>query len=501
VTGALLVKANVRFSGPGQIKFGANSKIQVYGDDVTIEDLGLDGDNVATSTIGILVAAASTATVVARTTIRRCRLVNIVTDGIRVTNAVSDFKCVDNVFSTGCNTGISVNTTAGVISTGIEISRNVFRGTTGLGIQLFGGTGIFSKYLDVNIQDNHMSSMGAAAIPIEATGCERLVVSGNIIGPATRGVSMGNGIDTVCSHNVIVSQTIYAFEGNNLTRCVIANNLVVNCASLFRETGATTGNADIRISDNLCVGTGLTALVSGSNYVRIVGAANVVIENNTFRSLEFIAVPVRVGYGATADRAVVRNNHFLVDTANAPARCIDVNFGTDCTVEGNVVSVTRALAAADDNLAVISLVLGGNVVGLRVANNRIIYSGAVTAAPNHVGIGTPSTGANTLPRSAVVGNVVVNGVVGFDLRSTSADTVFADNDGRTCTAELGVINAAIIFRRTKRFYEATAAPTTGTWQQGDRVWNTTPAAGGVPGWVCVTAGTPGTWKAMAVLAA
>jgi hypothetical protein len=45
-----------------------------------------------------------------------------------------------------------------------------------------------------------------------------------------------------------------------------------------------------------------------------------------------------------------------------------------------------------------------------------------------------------------------------------------------------------------------AAPTSGAWLRGDRVWNSTPSAAGVPGWVCVTAGTPGTWKAMAVLA-
>jgi hypothetical protein len=46
-----------------------------------------------------------------------------------------------------------------------------------------------------------------------------------------------------------------------------------------------------------------------------------------------------------------------------------------------------------------------------------------------------------------------------------------------------------------------AAPTTGTWIRGSIAWNTTPSAAGTPGWVCVTAGTPGTWKAMANLAA
>ena len=48
---------------------------------------------------------------------------------------------------------------------------------------------------------------------------------------------------------------------------------------------------------------------------------------------------------------------------------------------------------------------------------------------------------------------------------------------------------------------AAAAPTTGTHQVGSTRTNTAPVAGGTPGWVCVTAGTPGTWKAMANLAA
>lgn len=47
----------------------------------------------------------------------------------------------------------------------------------------------------------------------------------------------------------------------------------------------------------------------------------------------------------------------------------------------------------------------------------------------------------------------------------------------------------------------TAAPTSGTWVDGDIVWNSAPAAGGAPGWVCTTPGSPGTWKAMANLAA
>jgi hypothetical protein len=42
-------------------------------------------------------------------------------------------------------------------------------------------------------------------------------------------------------------------------------------------------------------------------------------------------------------------------------------------------------------------------------------------------------------------------------------------------------------------------PTSGTWAKGSICYNATPSAGGTPGWVCTTAGTPGTWDAMASL--
>lgn len=53
-------------------------------------------------------------------------------------------------------------------------------------------------------------------------------------------------------------------------------------------------------------------------------------------------------------------------------------------------------------------------------------------------------------------------------------------------------NGLIVNGRRRLF--KTAIPTTGTWAVGDIAYNTVPTAGGFIGWVCVTAGTPGTWK-------
>lgn len=53
----------------------------------------------------------------------------------------------------------------------------------------------------------------------------------------------------------------------------------------------------------------------------------------------------------------------------------------------------------------------------------------------------------------------------------------------------------------QRDYYGTAAPGSGTYAVGDRVWNTAPTATGWIGWVCITAGTPGTWKGFGAIEA
>lgn len=61
------------------------------------------------------------------------------------------------------------------------------------------------------------------------------------------------------------------------------------------------------------------------------------------------------------------------------------------------------------------------------------------------------------------------------------------------TTELGNVQRAIPnYGRTVIFSDA--APTTGTWAKGDIVFNNLPTAGGFIGWVCTTAGSPGTFK-------
>jgi hypothetical protein len=54
------------------------------------------------------------------------------------------------------------------------------------------------------------------------------------------------------------------------------------------------------------------------------------------------------------------------------------------------------------------------------------------------------------------------------------------------TTELGLDNKDIKY--------GSAAPTTGTYTAGDIVFDSSPTAGSYVGWICVTGGSPGTWK-------
>jgi len=90
----------------------------------------------------------------------------------------------------------------------------------------------------------------------------------------------------------------------------------------------------------------------------------------------------------------------------------------------------------------------------------------------------------------VDGNTIIRGTLGNNgYGITSAATTHAIN----ITPNNRIIGSASVLR------PLTAPPTIGIWSPGQYIHNWSPAAGGTPGWVCVTYGTPGTWKAMANL--
>ena len=76
--------------------------------------------------------------------------------------------------------------------------------------------------------------------------------------------------------------------------------------------------------------------------------------------------------------------------------------------------------------------------------------------------------------------VTVHGKLGVGVNSVDSDVTLATN-------------GPVKFEN-KKFMNGSEIPTSGTFRQGDIVWNENPVPTGYVGWICVRSGTPGEWK-------
>ncbi len=147
-------------------------------------------------------------------------------------------------------------------------------------------------------------------------------------------------------------------------------------------------------------------------------------------------------------------------------------------------------------------VLGGDVLYLE-ASGMVFVRGdnpRATGLPRALAIAAGSSGVSVAV-SGPVPNVITQlgpGVVGM-IRSDRTTGRLAraiprpgdelvgwcDANG-DATLHFGGMGALPIYR-------GDSCPTTGTWDRGTTVYNSSPESGGYIGWVCLVSGTPGTW--------
>lgn len=220
--------------------------------------------------------------------------------------------------------------------------------------------------------------------------------------------------------------------------------------------------SDIKIrGNNLIRGNSGTSAGARNIQIKACDLTDAVIANNTMDSgFDFQSS------GADCDFTNVLIDANQIGTGITVAESSGEMLLFNCTIQNNSIGSTIAFfgtgyANSDPTLIQGNTISGGSTYSVRaekalVVDNVLKYE------------------FNTGTYYAVPRNIVLNGAQSW-------------KGGTTVTPEGDIV--------------ATAAPASGTWAHGDRVWNSTPSAGGTPGWVCTTAGTPGTWKAMANVAA
>lgn len=209
--------------------------------------------------------------------------------------------------------------------------------------------------------------------------------------------------------------------------------------------------------------------------------------------------PVSQNNGMQTRQLILRGNTVIGTSTAYPKYGIDVNQVKSVVVEANKLynitgySVYLHLSNTTKNVFVKDNVLAGYgfsadqkcgiVVTTTVAQPQITFSG--NDLYNLTDANQPNVGIYVSVQNGVVVNVVSdnNIVVGAKYFPFYMD---------------GSINAASAVRAVT---QSTSVDTSGFWGAGSITWNTAPAAGGAPGWVCTTGGAPPTWKTMANLSA
>lgn len=497
----ITVKANVRLRGAGRgvttIKstVGASSAsvVKLTGSDSSLEDLTVDV-NSRTNSIGAQVIPASTAE---RIAVRRCKVINSTNSAIRVDTVITNGVTIeDNVIDT-CTIGIQVLGVTGSVFKDVTIRGNRFRNVGTNNIQVKGANA--GEFMGVLIVGNILRDFQLVGtfgpIPIEAAYIDGLIVANNYIGATgTRGISTGTNNDMVISGNTILGQTTYAMEVGGGKRISITGNTVKECAMFIAETAAQI--EDVTISGNSFSGTGLASTAATNDGIKITsGARRVQITGNVFTDWQYVRSAIRIGEATNDQDVTVSDNTFVISDANTSIIAVAIRNVARANVCRNQIKVMRNLVVGDDASDVINISLTATSTDIVVNDNDILYTGTVASATNHAGIGHGSTGAATLPGLVIRRNRIKAGQHGLRLGSvTSGDQIVEDNDARTCSSfATDATNAALVYKRTVRIFEASSVPTAGTWTQGDVVVNKAAAVGSPKGWRCTVSGTPGTW--------
>lgn len=287
--------------------------------------------------------------------------------------------------------------------------------------------------------------------------------------PQSQNITISNNLFADCAYDSIVLYSVSncLINSNRFTRYF---NGVVNFSYIKTDQVDSLDNSYVTVSNNdfngIILGSGNSTIGLNLSYI-----SSLIVDSNQFyecgTSLGCIYVKDRTAYGLQ-----VSSNNFLQCSTYI------VNFDSDTTTV-----TTRSV----------------------ISNNQVtdVYSSSLTTAVVHHLSKTFLT---------VVGNSLVRGTKSAtNVNSYGIFTSYNVNDARilssgnnfsaalTAPYYFATANTVCIFNDDitgdRIFYGfALTAPASGTFRQGDKLMLLSPTAGGYIGYVCTTAGTPGTWK-------
>ena len=243
---------------------------------------------------------------------------------------------------------------------------------------------------------------------------------------------------------------------------------------------------------------------------------NLTIENVTIITTNTLTeLPLRVSDTLRINGLKINNpfNYMSIYGKNITIERLDIDIDTDyetgsVTVNGKKVIIHRCRFNYKNKTS--SFFPALYIVSPEQA---IVDSNLFLNNRNAVGLSVPQGQTATIDSAIITNNVftafdatnrhgvnIMNGVTVNQLIVT--DNIIGENLSNLYYIVSGTVVKGIGNNITNAStYYDTMAPTSGNYIVGDIVINKTPTAGGAYGWVCTTAGSPGTWKEISTIEA
>lgn len=259
-----------------------------------------------------------------------------------------------------------------------------------------------------------------------------------------------------------------------------------------------------------------------------IGLSSGELDTNTFYKCDFEGnvKSILIDSPSGCTNLVINDNHFEGNTGTEIAINNKTTLNVNCNI--NSITIINNLFYSFNEVLIGNSNSGGNLLNVTFENNHVIY-GAENSVKVCTEVGNLAFNVNNIKNNYVnltrtqvekpytaplLMSKTFEGGIGVmnrynkqpvlpfgsgdakgeisDIRFDNENMYVKTYDGGWRYIPLGIIGTYP--NRKKSTGRAFAAPTTGTWNKNDTVWNEDVSAGGYIGWVCVTSGSPGTWK-------
>lgn len=389
------------------------------------------------------------------------------------------------------------------------------------GLAFDGCNAIDSNVIDGNLFQNNYGN----DIRILWVSNRNIITNNTIIGANLPVVDGGQNAAVYNDAIIISAQNVTASVNFNCAENIFANNVVkgkivglrldgafetIVKGNIFgSQTGATliTQQTGTFFCDGLeIVSNSITCESTTANGGLVFTAAKrVEIVGNAIYSQTL--PPIYIGASSENGTMVISANNIAFTAAQDTADCIYILDGAGTSIVGNNLLYGR------NGINVPQPSVGVELRGLNIQSNEIVgcKRAGITVGNNGAGrvirdltikdnviSGCATKAANTYDSIFVeqsggtIADVYIDGNVTFDYDTNTRDHVRLSGTIDNVVVEPNIKAKGLNGTLVTGYYNA--APGSGTWYAGQRIYDFSPSSGGVEGWICTVSGTPGTWK-------